>query len=44
MEGQGAFQQLSGPAGEQADNPLSTHPAAINRLRRLARLFRGGAA
>eukprot|EP00887_Chlorella_sp_A99_P000607 scaffold5.g607.t1 len=28
-----------GPAGGTADNPLSTHPAAANRLRRVIQLF-----
>ncbi len=34
---------LGGLSGlrEQPDNPLSTHPAAVNRLRRLAAVFRG---
>ncbi|GAB4816593.1 hypothetical protein N2152v2_003639 [Parachlorella kessleri] len=34
---------LGGVSGlrEQPDNPLSTHPAAVNRLRRLAAVFRG---
>lgn len=45
MEGQGGFQQLGGPPGaEQGDTPLSTHPSAINRLRRLAQVFSGSRA
>lgn len=44
MEAGAASLAAAAAAAAQADSPLSTHPAAGNRLKRLEEAYRGGGA